>query len=232
MASLTLDSSPEEPSRTYSDLLDRLSASPRPAAVWYDGDSGERVELSGRVLANWAVKLINLLSSEWEITPQTHLIVDMPPHWKAAAVHVAARALGPAAVRCDAAADPEQLVVTSDPQSWIAGGTEFDELAGVSLGLLDSSFEEAGGEPLPAWALDISAEVRQHPDQLVQPLEPVLCPGSAGSASSLLITQWDDAAAEAMVSTLAGGGTVVLFQGSQEGDAWQQMLRQEGLSGA
>ncbi|WP_258935143.1 TIGR03089 family protein [Nesterenkonia pannonica] len=154
---------PEEPSRTYSDLLDRLSASPRPAAVWYDGHSGERVELSGRVLANWAVKLINLLSTEWEITPQTHLIVDMPPHWKAAAVHVAARALGPAAVRCDAAADPEQLVVTSDPQSWIAGGTEFDELAGVSLGLLDSSFEEVGGEPLPAWALDISAEVRQHP---------------------------------------------------------------------
>ncbi|WP_147105697.1 TIGR03089 family protein [Nesterenkonia populi] len=230
MASLTLGGTAAEPPSTYAELLDRLAASPRPAAVWYDGSSGDRVELSGRVLANWAVKLINLISSEWEISPEAEVVIDMPPHWKTAAVHLAVRALGPLKVRTEGSGNPEQLVIAADPLLWAEDeDAEFEELAGVSLGLLDSSFEDAAGEALPAWALDVSAEVRQHPDQLVAALPPTACPEPAPGRPPLLVTAWDDAAAEAMISSLVGGGVVVLYQGEPEGETWSQMLRQEGV---
>lgn len=230
MASLTLGGTAAETPATYAELLDRLSASPRPAAVWYDGASGDRVELSGRVLANWAVKLINLLSSEWEISPETETVVDMPPHWKSAAVHLAVRALGPMSVRTEDAQDAEQLVIAADPLRWAEEDAEFEELAGVSLGLLDSSYEDATGEALPAWVLDVSAEVRQHPDQLVAPLPPTACPEPADVRGPLLVTSWEDDAADRMIRTLVAGGTVVLYQGEPEGETWAQMHRQEGLA--
>ncbi|WP_010524679.1 TIGR03089 family protein [Nesterenkonia sp. F] len=168
--------------------MELLAARPQPAVVWYGAD-GERVELSGRVLQNWAVKLIGLLREEVELVRDATVLVDAAPHWKAAAVVLACRALGaePRIAGLDdaaayAAADAEPaLVVTDRPAAWERSAALGDaELAALSPGLLDASWAEALGEELPAWVLDVSAEVRQHPDQLMEPLEELPLPAPDG----------------------------------------------------
>jgi len=218
MTPLTLGGSAADIPRTYPDLLDLLESRPQPALTWYGtpaaGAESERVELSGRVLQNWAVKLIGLFSQESELEPGDTVLVDAQAHWKVAAVVLAAGALewkvvltasrsaapGSSASghtddddrRAAAAAASAALIVTDRPGDWTGSGALAEslgdaELAALSPGLLDASFEEATGEKLPAWVLDISADVRQHPDQLPAPLPPVqlatadLTTGSAGA---------------------------------------------------
>ncbi|MBE1515708.1 TIGR03089 family protein [Nesterenkonia halotolerans] len=204
MTPLTLSGSPDQVPQTFPALLDLLESRPQPAVTWYggtvDAEGAERVELSGRVLQNWAVKLIGLFSQESELEPGDAVLVDADAHWKAAAVVLAAGALGwSVTVTASGAAAGESpeadddaraaaaaalapaLIITDRPGDWTGAGALAQslgeaELAALSPGLLDASYEEATGEALPAWVLDISAEVRQHPDQLPAPLTPVALP--------------------------------------------------------
>lgn len=54
----------------------------QPRLTWY-GPDDERVELSGRVLANWVTKATNLLVEEGEVEPGTRVLLDVPVHWRA-----------------------------------------------------------------------------------------------------------------------------------------------------
>lgn len=54
----------------------------QPRLTWYGADD-ERVELSGRVLANWVTKATNLLVEEGEVEPGTRVLLDVPVHWRA-----------------------------------------------------------------------------------------------------------------------------------------------------
>ncbi|MBE1523340.1 TIGR03089 family protein [Nesterenkonia lutea] len=200
MTPLTLSGTSGQSPQTFPALLDLLESRPQPALTWYGGADAERVELSGRVLQNWAVKLIGLFSQETELEPGDTVLVDAEAHWKAAAVLLAAGALG-WEVELTASGDAETgaehtdddarasaaaalapaLIITDRPGDWTGSGVLAQslgeaELAALSPGLLDASYEEATGEALPAWVLDISAEVRQHPDQLPAPLPPVELP--------------------------------------------------------
>ncbi|MEE6289001.1 TIGR03089 family protein [Georgenia sp. MJ173] len=60
-------------------LLGQDPAQPR--LTWYGADD-ERVELSGRVLANWVTKATNLLVEEGEVEPGTRVLLDVPVHWR------------------------------------------------------------------------------------------------------------------------------------------------------
>lgn len=212
----------------FPQLLALLGSRPQPALVFYGRDE-ERVELSGRVLANWAVKLIGLFDEEYDLGPAHQVLVDAAAHWKSAAVMLAASAMGAGiAVAPDGAAE---VVVTDRPGAWI-GSAELGaaELAALSPGMLDSSFEDATGEAIPAWVLDISADVRQQPDQLVTALPAVPLPDPGQDASQpLVLTGWDQDSPAQMSGTWARGGVVVLFQGEPGGAQWEQMRRNEGL---
>ncbi|WP_245605724.1 TIGR03089 family protein, partial [Promicromonospora kroppenstedtii] len=84
-------------------LLARLAADGgRPRLTWY-GDDGERVELSGAVLANWASKTVNLLVEEFDAAPGTTVVVDLPVHWRAAVWTLAAWRTGATVALPDAA---------------------------------------------------------------------------------------------------------------------------------
>ena len=265
MTPLTVDTGSRDVPAHLPELLELLSSRPQPAVVWYGpGGTTERVELSGRVLQNWAIKIIGLFTEEYDLAPGDLVVVDARPHWKAAAVVLAVSALGcevrlphpsrPAdraaglseGTEAEGPEDPEEppgavgarhaaLVVTDDPQAWAQDHALGDaELAALSPGLLDDSFEAALGEPLPGWVLDISSEVRQHPDQLLQPLptvelpqDAVQGPGGAGVVMGLpqglkplqapaetwsqwQLASWDDGAVMAMLSAWAHSGTVVI----------------------
>lgn len=268
MPPLTLGAPVPEVPGNFPALLDLLASRPQPAVVWYGGSEAqpedsatERVELSGRVLQNWAVKMIGLFGEETELDEDDVVLIDAAPHWKAAAVVLAAGALG-GRVHLSGAAEhraelvgpagmtphPPALVVTDRPEAWIdgelAGALGDAELAALSPGLLDASFEEATGRPVPAWVLDVSAEVRQHPDQLLEPLRelPLPEPGEptpgavvvpAGAQPPRLqawrALNWTDGVAGQLLGVWAHSGTVVLF-GADPADApesWTGLLRNE-----
>ncbi|NHN54610.1 TIGR03089 family protein [Calidifontibacter sp. DB0510] len=65
-------------------LLPALLADPaRPRVTWYDEGTGERIELSGRVLANWVAKAGNWLQDEADVSVGTTLGLRLPTdHWR------------------------------------------------------------------------------------------------------------------------------------------------------
>ena len=69
-------------------LLSPYRHSTHPWLTWYSV-SGERVELSGRVFDNWVAKSANLLSEEFDLSPGDVVGIDMPGHWKSAALALA-----------------------------------------------------------------------------------------------------------------------------------------------
>lgn len=192
MPSLSLGTSSSPAPTTFSHLLDALQARPQPALVYYSraasphddesasGHSEHRVELSGRVLQNWTVKLIGLLLDEAELQSGDVVLIDTDVHWKSLAVALAASAVG-CEVQLDFAADADYaLVVTDDPGSWQdSAALGQAELAALSPGMLDSSFAASTGAVVPSWVLDVSAEVRQQPDQLLDPVPDVPLPKAA-----------------------------------------------------
>ncbi len=67
---------------TVADVLRRVTADPgRPRLTWY-GAGGERIELSGAVLANWVAKTTNLLVEEFDAAPGVRVGLDLPAHWR------------------------------------------------------------------------------------------------------------------------------------------------------
>lgn len=268
MPPLNLGPRPADVPADHPGLLRLLASRPGPALIWHgidtrgaeakraDGPAAEaspapapsRVELSGRVLENWAVKMIGLFTEELDLRPGDLVIVDSAPHWKAAAAALAASALG-CRVRISGAGEPAEdpaLVLTADPARWEDSEALGDaELAALSPGLLDSSFEEAVGQELPAWVLDVSAEVRQQPDQLLAPLPEVPLPAAelqrarqqephgptppgclltetseeVETSGTWSVRRWAAAGTvEAMLEVWAHSGRVVLWQGPHRAD--------------
>lgn len=248
MSPLTLNSPSQQPPEDFAQLLESLASRPQPAVVHYDAETGDRVELSGRVLANWAIKLIGLLRDEYDIEDEPVgesrplVVLDMATHWKAAALVLAASALGAEVQLMPSADDAAEvlrasLVVTDHPSAWLDSEALGEaDLAVISHGMLDASFTDATGLEVPAWVLDISAEVRQHPDRLNAPLPVVPLPRTPQEhtqqepSSPMVVTAWAKDTAQTLLQTWAQQGTVVLFQGAPEGETWKQMLSNEGLA--
>lgn len=56
----------------------------RPRLTWYDDGQGERIDLSGKTLANWVAKAANWLESEMALAPGDLVRLDLPAdHWRA-----------------------------------------------------------------------------------------------------------------------------------------------------
>ncbi|WP_231391713.1 TIGR03089 family protein [Arthrobacter sp. 35W] len=129
-----------------------------PRLTWY-GPSGERVELSGRVLDNWVAKTANLLCDELDVEPGSVVRLDLPPHWRTLCWALAGWAAG-ATVDLGAGLDPA-VVATTDPAAWAdAAAANNSFLAAVALPALQMRWD---GE-LPEGAVDYASEVRAHGD--------------------------------------------------------------------
>ncbi|MBA2310991.1 MAG: TIGR03089 family protein, partial [Pseudonocardiales bacterium] len=61
-------------------LLRDDAAAPR--ITYYDDATGERVEVSGATLANWAAKSANLLREECDLEPGGRVAMLLPAHWQ------------------------------------------------------------------------------------------------------------------------------------------------------
>jgi uncharacterized protein (TIGR03089 family) len=135
-------------------LLARDAA--RPLVTYYDDATGERIELSGTTLANWAAKTANLLRDECDLAPGGTLAVLLPAHWQTLAVLLGAWWCGAEVVTDPAGAD----VICCD-------ATRLDDALGAGAGVVVALSLHAFGAGLPGLppgVVDYATEVRLHAD--------------------------------------------------------------------
>lgn len=122
---------------TPADVLAQLVRSDpaRPRVTFYDDavNVGERIELSGKVLANWVSKAANLLTEELEIEPGDVVRLDLPAqHWRSLYWALAVWSVG--ATLDVRSSGPAQLLVTTDTRR--AVGADMDATILVTLAAL------------------------------------------------------------------------------------------------
>lgn len=224
-------------------LLARLAADGgRPRLTWY-GDDGERVELSGAVLANWASKTINLLVEEFDAAPGTDVVVDLPVHWRTAVWVLAAWRTGATVALPDAGLAHPDVVVTDTPDRWDDAGAD---LVVVSLPALARKYD---GD-LPPGAIDAASAVMTYGDAIgwvpeVDPGRDALVTAAGAVGHKDLVPEPGDGARvlvdgrgavadvlRELLATWAGGGSVVLTSPATAAALEQDDARLDRLRGS
>jgi uncharacterized protein (TIGR03089 family) len=135
----------------------------RPLLTYYDGSSGERVELSVVTFTNWVHKIANLFGDELMLDHDDVVQVRLPTHWQSAVCIVGAWAAG-LPVRLDTAGPRAGASIVgpdavADPATVTGGGS----VVACSLRPMAAPFDQ----PLPDGWLDFAREVPPQPDALV-----------------------------------------------------------------
>ena len=145
------------------ELLARLLAADaaRPRLTWYDDEpgatAGERIELSGKVLANWVSKAANLLQDDAAAEPGTTVGLDLPAHWRSIYWALATWSVGATVVLGPAATGADVLVTDSPERAAAHGG----DTVLVTLAALARANPRAGEAPN---AVDEARELSTHAD--------------------------------------------------------------------
>ncbi|QRY63548.1 TIGR03089 family protein [Gordonia sp. PDNC005] len=137
-------------------VLARITDYARPMFTFYDEGTGERTELSGATLGNWAAKIANYLRDEIGVTPGDAVRVDLPEHWQTAAVLLGAWWAGAHVLIGDADGEPLVAFVTRDGMD----AHDADEIVVVPLDPF-----AMGVRDLPIGVSDFGDAVRTHGDQ-------------------------------------------------------------------
>ncbi len=219
------------------ELLARLLASDsaRPRLTWYDDETGptagERIELSGRVLANWVAKAANLLQDDAAAGPGTTVGIDLPAHWRSVYWALATWSVGATVVLGEPAARADVLVTDSPERAGAHGG---DAIL-VTLAALARTHPRATDA---AGAVDEARELSTHGDLFVPMADPersdvALATPDGDTAYGSLVVARDEWGAKPRValrgttetvlrsclSAWLADGSVVLSRGSSERDA-------------
>lgn len=228
---------PRLPWTVLQDLVRADPAAPR--VTFYERTpgptSGERIELSGKVLLNWVSKAANLLAEEFDVEVGTPVTIDLPAaHWRTVYWTLAAWSLG-AQVRFADADSPTpvpegDVLVTARPQEGVA-----DQIV-VTLAAL------ARAGDAPDGALDEASELSSFADVFTPITEPdaddtalrhatgtatfeaLTTPGAQGR---VYLPAPDPAA---VLGVLAAGGGVVLIRGPITDAELDAILAQESAA--
>ncbi len=143
----------------------------RPRITFYEDTpgrtQGERIELSGKVLANWVNKAANALQDEFDIAPGSLVRLDLPPHWRSVYWALATWSVGATVVVGPAPdGDEPDLLVTTDPSA--AGAAECAAVL-VTLAALARQSPDAAAAGA---AMDEARELSTYGDQFAAWDEP------------------------------------------------------------
>jgi uncharacterized protein (TIGR03089 family) len=185
-----------------------------PRITYYDDATGERIELSGVTLANWAAKTGNLLRDEMGAGPGSRVAILLPAHWQTAAVLFGVWWIGAEAVLDPAGpAGQTDLALATADRLEEADGTGAGEVAVLSL--------DAFGRPapdLPIGVTDYATAVRVHGDQIVAERHPG--PALAGRSVEQVLADCENSAAargltagDRVLSSAAWAGPAELVDG-------------------
>lgn len=198
-----------------------------PRATCYDDGTGERIELSARVLATWTAKAASLLVEDADVSPRSTVGLALPAHWRALYWALATWSTG-ACLVTGAAAARADVVVTDDPVLAAAVVQDGRYAVLVTLAALARSNPDT-----PAGAVDEAAEIASYPDDFValdelEPDDPGWAHGGEHTAYRHLVelvnlqelptgarVRVSDALEPFLAGTLAtwaGGGSIVLLR--------------------
>lgn len=194
-----------------------------PALIYYAEDG--RTELSGKVLANWLIKNLNFLQSEF--ADVRVIVTDLQPHFKRT---VFALTMWLLESEFQILAEPEKnwakpeigsIFVTAEPSSDIA--REFDEVLAVEPKALSLAFNSE----LDPFNLDWVREIRSYSDYLsyelpARPYPRVELPNEASKV--IYVPQIDSAGLDTAISSWLAGKIVL----TSSRDLAEQILVQEG----
>jgi uncharacterized protein (TIGR03089 family) len=152
-------------------LAEILRSDPaRPRVTFYEDTPGpthgERIELSGKVLANWISKGGNVLQDEYDLGPGSVVRLSLPPHWRALYWAFAVWSVGGVV---DLAGGPTpDLLVCDGPGLAVRSQTAPGDVVLVTLAALarDSTC------PVPAGAMDEARELATYGDQFAAAADP------------------------------------------------------------
>jgi uncharacterized protein (TIGR03089 family) len=183
---------------TFNTVLARqLGTDPgRPLVTFYDGATGERVELSATTYGNWVAKAASLLADEHDLERGQRLAVDLPAHWLGPVFLGAAWMVGLTVVGPDDAAD----AVVCGPGSLDRWAPRAGDLPVLACSLLPLGVRFATA--LPPDVHDVGIEVWSQPDSFLS-LDPPQ-PDDAATAGSFgdrtQAETWRTAAAGSLLS--------------------------------
>lgn len=215
------------PAQVLADAVARDAT--RPALTYYDDTpdgTGERIEISRRVLRTWVAKAANALQEGLDVQPGSVVLVDLPaPHWRLAYWALAVWSVG-ATLTVDTH-EGADVLVTTDPDSELA--EDCDEVVAVTLPALSRDF----GSELRSGVMDEAAELSSYADDFaswedVDPEDTALVafghrtaysellqdlPHRPEGERSLVITRDRGAFVRQVLQVLATDGSAVLVQG-------------------
>lgn len=179
-------------------LLAARRSSASPWLTWYS-QSGERIELSGRVYDNWVAKSANLLGDLYDLDEDSIVVIDLPAHWKSLVLAFAALHHG--ATLVDASHQDAQgatLWITAAPKNENIPASS--EILAVNPAALALSF----GSDLGPVAEDFNATVRSYGDQFY--------PSPVSAGTSALTTSEDSSVSitELFATEAEAKGTILV----------------------
>jgi len=164
------------------DALLRADAT-RPRITCYDDRTGERIELSAKVLANWVAKAANLLTEEFDAEPGTRVALPLPPHWRTLYWALAVWRTGATVVlsppggvtgadvvvtTADSLAAESGTAESGTADSGAAAGHAGPAKAGTSgapiVAVTLAALARSAGTPLPSGAIDEARELATYAD--------------------------------------------------------------------
>lgn len=146
------------PADVLAGLLRSDPTSPR--ITCYDDHTGERIELSGKVLVNWVSKAANLLQDELEAGPGTTVGLHLPAdHWRSYYWALAAWSVG-------------ATVVTTASPCDIGIGTTQTRDAGEQIIVTLAALARVATVEVPSGAIDEARELATYGDVFVPYLTP------------------------------------------------------------
>ena len=153
---------PGNPDTVVSALRAALATDPgRPLVTFYDGGSGERVELSVTTFDNWVTKVANLFADDLLLEPGERICVSLPTHWQSSVVLLGAWTAG---------LTVSLTTTVDDVAAHVVGpGADADTARHTGGQVISCSLRPLGGPsltPLPAGWIDFGTEVPGQPDVL------------------------------------------------------------------
>lgn len=175
----------------------------RPRLTWYDDSRGERIDLSGKTLANWVAKAANWLETEMGLAPGDVVRLELPAdHWRTIYWSLAAWTRGLSVTTGDDADACVSLAAAPDPTP--------DPTPDSAADLLEPSAALAAS-PLQAMS-----------DAMPAPVGPVPCPEptfsrEVDSGSRVLLSDTDVESVPAVTAALlVRGCSVLIVRGGDE----------------
>lgn len=225
----------------------------RPRITFYEDTPGptmgERIELSGKVLANWVNKAANALQEEFDIAPGSTVRLDLPPHWRSVYWALATWSVGATLVvgapRGGAEPEDVDLLVTTDPEA-AAAASAAERAVLVTLAALARQSPDAAAA---GTAMDEARELATYGDQFAAweepaPTAPALRASGVDTAYAQVVTGrgWEPGArvhvegsdlADVLTAVLAAwavDGSVVLTRGELGEDARAHRVTTEAVT--